>query len=284
MNRRTPSICVVTPSFNQREFIESTLSSVLDQAYPGLEYVVIDGGSTDGSVDVIRRHEGGLTFWSSEPDRGHAHAVNKGFARTTAEIMCWVNSSDMHYPWTLETVAQVFTDLPDVDWIIGVPSILGSQGGPKSVGPAFYNKYDFLAGDYRWVQQESVFWRRRLWDRAGGRLDDSLTCAADFDLWLRFLPLSPLCHVETVLGGWRVHDDPLGAQGGGLYERETSMLISRFAAGSDRRARRRGRLVRALASGRRKTAGQALHKYGVWPWYRHPRVLFDFERERWVLR
>jgi glycosyltransferase involved in cell wall biosynthesis len=280
-----PRISVVTPSFNQHDFVEATLRSVVDQAYPNLEYVVVDGGSTDGSVDVIRRYEERLSSWVSEPDNGHAHALNKGFARTTGDIMCWINSSDVHYPWTLETVSRVFTELPHVDWIMGIPSQFDAAGGPRHVSPGpGFNVYDFLAGDYRWIQQESVFWRRSLWERAGGRLDEGLRCAADFDLWLRFFRLAPLCRVQTVLAGFRVHEESLGGSGNGLYERETAELFSRFKAGFDGRMLRRARLVHAIGAGRRKVAGEALNRVGLWPWYRHPRISFDFAEGRWVLR
>lgn len=277
-------ISVVTPSFNQGELVEATLRSVITQQYPALEYVVIDGGSADDSVAIISRYAEDFAYWVSEPDRGHAQALNKGFARTSGEVMCWLNSSDLHYPWTLETVAKVFSDLPEVDWIMGVPTQFSSRGGPKSARPAYFNVYDFLAGHYRWVQQESVFWRRSLWERAGGRLDESLQCAADFDLWLRFLRLAPLYHVDTILGGYRVHDDALGEHGGGKYERETTALHARFAASVDRRSRSRARMVRAIGPRERKIVGQTLHKSGIWPWYGHPRVSFDYVDEKWVRR
>jgi glycosyltransferase involved in cell wall biosynthesis len=280
----TPRISVVTPSFQQAAFVEATLRSVVDQEYEGLEYVVIDGGSTDGSVEIIKRYEKHLAYWVSEPDNGHAHALNKGFARTSGDIMCWINSSDLHYPWTLQTVADVFASLPEVEWVMGMPSQFSTRGGPKSVGQSSMNVYDFLAGNYRWIQQESVFWRRSLWERAGGELNDRLVCAADFDLWLRFLRLAPLCHVGTLLAGFRVHDNRLGEVGNGLYERETTALHAEFVAAFGRRDLRRARLVRAVGAGRRKVVGQALHKVGVWPWYRHPDVRFDFNAERWSLR
>lgn len=279
-----PLISIVTPSLNQGDFIEATLRSVITQRYPRLEYVVIDGGSTDGSVEIIRRYAGDLACWVSEPDSGHAHALNKGFARTTGEIMAWLNSSDAYYPWTFETVAQVFSHLPEVEWIMGVPTLFGARGGPKTVGPGYFNVYDVLAGHYSWIQQESVFWRRSLWERAGGRLDQSLRCAADFDLWLRFLRLTPLYHVETILGGFRVHDEALGEHGNGQYLREARMLHSRFASAFDRRSLSRARMVRAIGPGPRKIVGQALNKIGVWPWYSYPRVGFDYTAERWVRR
>ena len=242
----TPTISVVTPSFNQGEFVEATLRSVITQNDPRVEYVVIDGGSTDGSVEIIRRYEDDLAFWVSEPDRGHAAAINKGFAHTSGEIMCWINSSDLYYPWTLETVRQIFTDLPQVQWIKGLPTEFGSSAGPKGVGRNYHNRYDFLAGNYRWIQQESVFWRRSLWERAGGRLNEDLRYAADFDLWLRFFRLAELHHVTTILGGFRIHGDRLGAAD--KYRPEAASLLSEYTAEQDRRSMCRARMIRAVGA------------------------------------
>ena len=151
-----PRISVVTPSFNQGEFLEATLRSVITQGYPELEYVVIDGGSTDDSVSIIERYEADLAYWVSEPDQGHAHALNKGFAKTTGEIMCWINSSDLYYPWTLETVAEIFSQLPQVDWIMGMSSIFDVCGRPRVVASASgVNVYDVLAGHYRSASSRS---------------------------------------------------------------------------------------------------------------------------------
>ena len=281
-----PRISVVTPSFNQGEFLEATLRSVIDQGYPELEYVVIDGGSTDDSVSIIERYRGNLAYWVSEPDQGHAHALNKGFAKATGEIMCWINSSDMYYPWTLETVAQIFSELPKVEWIQGVGSWFDVHGGPRAVPSASsaLNVYDVLSGHYLGIQQESVFWRRGLWERAGGRLDQSLTYAADLDLWLRFYRLAPLCHVQTLLGGFRVHGDQLGELGNGRYDREAHRLHARFLASFDRRSRARARLLRLAGPSVGRIVGDRLNKAGILPWYRHPRAVFDFDRLTWLLR
>jgi hypothetical protein len=278
------SISVVTPSFNQREFLESTLRSVIDQEYRPSQYAVVDGGSTDGSVGLIEQYESHLHYWVSEPDRGYADAVNKGFAHCDGDIMCWVNSSDMQYPWTLATVAEVFADLPQVEWIIGAPTEFALSGGPKEVGRSLHNKYDFLAGDYRWIQQESVFWRRGLWERAGGGLDTSLRYAADYDLWLRFFRLAELYHVPTPLGGFRIHGNRLGAAEG--YERETAMLISSFALEQDGRTLRRARAVRAISGrhGESRYAGLVLRRLGICPWYRHREVEYDHVARKWNAR
>jgi len=280
-----PQISVVTPSLNQGEFLEATLQSVITQGYPELEYVVVDGGSRDDSVAIIKRHEEHLAYWVSEADEGHAHALNKGFARTTGEIMCWINSSDLYYPWTFQTVAEVFSRFPQVEWIVGKGSMFDAAGRLRViVYEPGVNVFDVLAGDYRGIQQESVFWRRSLWERAGGRLDQTLTCAADLELWLRFFELAPLYHVETLLGGFRVHDERLGKAGGGIYGREAQQLHSRFMSRNDRRTLARARLIRAIGPGRRKTIGQGLNRLGILPWYEHPRVVFDFDHMVWTVQ
>ena len=279
-----PRISVVTPSFNQGQFLEATLRSVLDQEYGGLEYVVIDGGSTDGSAEIVERYASRLAYRVSEPDHGHAHALNKGFARTTGEIMCWINSSDMYYPWTLRTVAEIFTQLPEVEWITGVASWFDITGRLRHVsGGSAPNRYDMMGKSYRMIQQESVFWRRRLWDRAGGRLDERLTCAADLDLWLRFFRTAAFCYVPVVLGGFRRHDDALGEAGAGLYEREASALHARFVGEQDKRTLARARIVQSIGSGRRASVTEWLGRRGVLPWYRHLSARFDFDRLVWKL-
>ncbi len=280
-----PRISVVTPSFNQADYLEATLRSVITQRYPELEYVVVDGGSRDGSVDIIERYAAHLTFWTSEADGGHADALNKGFAKTTGEIMCWINSSDMQYPWTLHTVAEIFSQLPQVDWIAGVPSLFDAAGRPRAVAfPRRLNIYDVLAGDYRWIQQESVFWRRRLWERAGGRVDAELTCASDFELWLRFFRSARLYSVSTVLAGYRIHDDRLGEAGDGLYEREAKQAHSRFVVTCRRSTLARARLISLVGRGRRRLLSEGLAKLGLLPWYRHPSINYDFDHLKWVAR
>jgi glycosyltransferase involved in cell wall biosynthesis len=279
-------VSIVTPSFNQRAYLESTLDSVLSQDYGDLEYVVVDGGSTDGSAELIQDRADRLAWWVSEPDAGLYDALNKGFAHTSGDVMGWINSSDLQYPWTLSTVSEIFSRLPEVQWVMGMSSRFSTTGGPRSVRRGRFNVYDVLAGDYRWIQQESVFWRRGLWERAGGRLDDRLKRAADFDLWLRYLRLEPLYHVETLLGGWRVHEDHLGELGGGEYTREADEVWERFRAEAPPLLHSRARLVRLGLKARDgdHVVARSLHRLGMWPWYSHPEVVFDFELGSWVVR
>lgn len=276
-----PKISIVTPSYNQAEFLEQTISSVLNQNYANLEYVVIDAASTDGSVDIIREQAERLTYWVSEPDKGHADGLNKGFTHTNGEIMGWINSSDVHYPWTLQTVAQVFTDVPEAKWITGVPTHLADGMAPQNINPVYRNVYDFLSGDYCWLQQESIFWRRSLWDAAGGHLDTSLKSACDFEQWLRFFQLAPLYHVNTILAGFRYHDDRLGGLANDPYRDEAKRCFEKFDASFGPRERFRAKLVRMTnrVPGRGLSGG--LHKSGLWRWYQHPQITYDFTARHW---
>jgi len=276
-----PRISVVTPSLNHADLLDETLTSVLSQGYPSLEYVVVDGGSTDGSVDVIKRHEAGIARWVSEPDKGHADALNKGFAMTTGEIMAWINSTDVYYPWTLSTVADVFCDLPQVQWIGGMPTAVGSGPWPRGVLMGYCNKYDLLLGHESTIQQESVFWRRSLWEQAGGRLDDSLRLACDYELWLRFARYASLHHVSTILAGFRYHDDRRGLVCHSEYVREARAV--RDAEVTALPAREKAR-VAALRSIRRMVGRRGemlIGRAGVLGWHRYPRVVYDFPSQRW---
>ena len=276
-----PAISIVTPSLNQAEYLEETLTSVLDQGFGNLEYVVIDGGSGDGSVDIIKRHEEDISLWTSEPDAGHADALNKGFVRTTGEIMGWLNSSDVHYPWTLETVARIFRDLPEVEWIQGVPSYVDAGPHPKFIAESFCNRLDLLIEHSGMIQQESVFWRRSLWERAGGGLDDTLRLACDYELWTRFSRHALLYHVGTILSAFRYHEDSRGHLQREDYDREARRVREAELALTSQRERARVAVVGCVrhAGGHRATT--LLAKSRLLNWYRYARVNYDFSQREW---
>lgn len=200
-----PRISIVTPSFNQVDFVRETLDSVLFQNYPDLEYIVIDGGSTDGSANVISAYEDRLSYFVSEPDSGHGDALNKGFAKTTGDIMAWLNSDDKYMPWTLRTVANIFLQHPDINWIVGTNGWWNDQGALVESRNVYKNIHDFMRGDFQWIQQESVFWRRSLWERAGAHINTNYKLMVDGELWTRFFALDELHHVHALLGGYRMH-------------------------------------------------------------------------------
>jgi glycosyltransferase involved in cell wall biosynthesis len=220
-----PRISIVTPCLNAGAFLDEALRSVLDQGYPNLEYMVIDGGSTDGGVDVIRRHEARLAWWVSEPDRGHADALNKGFARSTGEIMGWLNADDVLHRGALWLLADLFTRFPEVEWLTGQPSHLDQRGAIVVAHPApAWSRLRFLSGDYRWIQQESTYWRRSLWQRTGARVSEEHSLALDFELWLRFFRVARLQSTEGLIGAFRFQ--PAQKTAGQLdeYERQANEL------------------------------------------------------------
>lgn len=180
-----PVISIVTPSFNQAAFLEATLRSVLDQNYPRLEYIVQDGGSTDGSVDILRRYDSRLTAWDSRPDRGQAHAINLGVQRTTGNIMAYLNSDDLLLPGSLAYVARFFAAHPDVEVVYGNRVLIDDHG--REIGRWVLPPHDNEAIKYiDFIPQETMFWRRRAWDAVGGHFDESFRFALDWDIILRF--------------------------------------------------------------------------------------------------
>lgn len=204
-----PKISLVTPVFNSAKYIEQTILSVLGQNYPNLEYFVVDGGSTDGTLDIIRKYESRFSGWISEPDNGMYDAINKGFARTSGEIMGWISATDMLLPGGLGVVGGVFSRFPRVEWITGRRTVLNEAGEITRTDPLMrWSRYDFLLGvPLRHIQQESTYWRRSLWQRAGGCVDGGRRWAADFELWTRFFRHSPLYTVDAIIGGFREHSD-----------------------------------------------------------------------------
>lgn len=204
-------IALVTPVFNSARYLEATIRSVLSQGYPNLEYVIADGGSTDGSLDIIRKYESQLHAWFSEPDRGMYDAINKGFARTSGEGMGWISATDLLHAGSLFVVGSVFRSFPEVEWITGRPTGFSDEGmAVETLRLRQWSRMRFLAGANRYIQQESTFWRRSLWDRAGGRVDDSRRSASDFELWVRFFRFARLYPVDALIGGFRSHPDSLG--------------------------------------------------------------------------
>jgi glycosyltransferase involved in cell wall biosynthesis len=208
-----PRIALVTPVFNSGKYIEQTIRSVLAQGYPNLDYFIVDGGSTDDTLEIIQKYGKQISGWISEPDNGMYDALNKGFSRTTGEIMGWISATDQLQLGGLAVAGSVFRDLPEVEWITGRPTIFNERGMTVMVlALTRWSRTRFLAGANRTIQQESTFWRRSLWEKAGGRVDSSRRNAADFELWLRFFRHAQIYPVDALIGGFRSHGDSLGLQ------------------------------------------------------------------------
>lgn len=206
-----PKISLVTPVRNSARYIEQTIRSVLAQQYPNLEYFIEDGGSTDGTVEIIRKYEGELAGWTSAPDDGMYDALNRGFARGTGEVMGWISATDLLHTRSLFVVGSVFRALPQVEWITGRPTGFSEEGWPVGVNRSVrhWSRWRFLAGSNRYIQQESTYWRRSLWERAGAHVDASRRDGSDFELWTRFFRYAQLYTVDALIGGFRVHPESL---------------------------------------------------------------------------
>lgn len=213
-----PTITLVTPSYNQAAYLEATIRSVLEQDYPALRFIIMDGGSTDGSVDIIQRYADKLTYWISTKDGGQSDAINKGFAieptevKPDNEIMTWLNSDDVLLPGALRRVGNIFADYPGLDWLTGQPANMDVEGNLRfrrlktGYSRSFIRRGWYHGRGLGFIRQEGTFWRRSLWNKVSG-INPALHYAMDFDLWRRFAVHSPLVAVEQHLAAFRTQPE-----------------------------------------------------------------------------
>ncbi len=197
---KLPKISVITPSYNQARFLEQTIRSVLSQGYPNLEYLIIDGGSTDGSVEIIRKYEEWLAYWITEKDRGQSHAINKGLTRATGQIMCWLNSDDYYPADTLRLVGKLLTDGTNNYALIGHAKTFFQDDRAPVVNRGEYLNRRRLLEFWKGYQmhQPSIFWRREVFDRVG-LLREDLDLTMDFDYWARIAEFYSFTNVDRIL-------------------------------------------------------------------------------------
>ncbi len=199
-----PKVSIVTPSFNQALFLEQTLRSVLEQDYPNLEYIVIDGGSTDGSLEIIQKYADQLAYWQSQPDQGQTDAINQGFDRASGEILAWLNSDDLLLPGAVNAAARALQAHPEAAMVYGDALLINAEG--KTIGkfPAAQTDYRKLRRGYVHIPQQASFFRADLW-RQVAPLDVSFYFAMDYDLWVRLAALAPLVYVPEFWAAFRLH-------------------------------------------------------------------------------
>ncbi len=220
-------ISIITPSFNQAAYLEQTMNSVLNQDYPHIEYIVVDGGSTDGSVEIIKKYADKLTYWVSEKDRGQADAINKGFARATGEIIAWLNSDDYYLPGTVSTVVKVFAERPDVLLVYG--DMLAVDENGKTFNTLTYKQLtleDLLC--FQIIGQPAVFMRRSALQAAGG-LDLTFHFLLDHYLWIRIAQLGNILHVDQTWAAARYHAGAKNRAKAAEFGREAFRILD-FAA------------------------------------------------------
>jgi glycosyltransferase involved in cell wall biosynthesis len=182
------------------------MRSVLEQNYPDIEYIVVDGGSTDGSVEIIKQYEDRLAWWTSEKDQGQTDAINKGFARARGELLAWLNSDDTYQPGAVAEAVRYFKDHPDTGLLYGDASFINVDGEIIGKFPSRQTDYRRLRQGYVHVAQQAAFFRADLW-RQVGPLDASFYFAMDYDLWVRLAALAPVVYLPRLWANFRLHGD-----------------------------------------------------------------------------
>lgn len=199
-----PLVSIVTPSFNQAAYLEETLRSVLDQDYPNIEYILVDGGSTDGSQEIIQRYADRLAWWVSEKDRGQTDAINKGFAHAHGEILAWLNSDDTYLPGAVAQAVAYLQAHPEAGMVYGDANLVDESGAVIGKFPARQTDYRRLRRGYVHIPQQAAFFRADLW-RQVGPLDPSFYFAMDYDLWVRLAGQAPLHYLPSLWANFRLH-------------------------------------------------------------------------------
>lgn len=201
-----PTLTLVTCSYQQARFLDATMRSVLNQQYPSLEYIVIDGASQDGSAEIIKKHAQNLSYWVSEKDSGQTEALKKGFARAQGEVQGWLCSDDILLPGALQAVGEFFRDNPNVGAVYGDALWIDADGKPlRAKREMGFNQFVFLH-DHNYIPQPSMFWRKSLYDAVGG-LDESFNLAMDSDLWARFSEKTNIAHLPQYLSCMRFYPE-----------------------------------------------------------------------------
>jgi len=220
-----PKISIVTPSYNQVQFLEETILSVLNQNYPNLEYIIIDGGSTDGSVEIIKKYEKHLAYWVSEPDRGQSHAINKGFAMSSGSILAWLNSDDIYVGKALFEVGGIFSKSESL-WVAGNCYVIHTDGTANLGRGKPKGGYLSLFVNCQY-SQPAVFWKREIWEKVG-KIDENLHFSFDYDLWLRFSNYQKFPYwTDVYLASFRIHDQSKTSSQKEKFDYEDSIVIKK---------------------------------------------------------
>ena len=205
--KENPLVTIVPPSFNQARYLPATIESVLGQDYPNIEYFVVDGGSTDGSREIIEEYADRFAWWVSEKDKGQTSAINKGFARANGEILAWLNSDDTYEPGAVREAVDFLVSNPDVGLVYGDCNFIDENGRKFGLFGAAQTDYEKLRKGYVHIPQQASFWRADLWKQVAP-LDESFFFAMDYDLWVRLASAAPIQYLPgRIWANFRLHGD-----------------------------------------------------------------------------
>ena len=199
-----PLVSIITPSYNQARFLRETIESVLSQDYPNLEYIIVDGGSTDGSLEIIKQYSEKLAWWVSEPDHGQTDAINKGFSHASGEILAWLNSDDTYQPNAITQAVESLLAHPEVSMVYGDANLINEQGEVIGQFPAKQTDLHRLLQGSVHIPQQTMFFPARYWLQVGP-LDPEIQFAMDYDLWVRLAKIAPLLYVPSLWANFRLH-------------------------------------------------------------------------------
>jgi glycosyltransferase involved in cell wall biosynthesis len=199
-----PLVSIITPSFNQARYIEATIQSVLMQDYPRIEYIIVDGGSTDETVAILKKYESRLAGWVSEKDGGQTDAINKGFARASGDILAWINSDDTYEPGAVSAAVKYLQEHPNVGMVYGDCNFINENGNVIGKFNAAQTSHRLIRQGYVHIPQQTMFFRAGLWEQVGP-LDPSFYFAMDYDLWTRISARTAIKYVPQTWANFRLH-------------------------------------------------------------------------------
>ncbi|MCU0390335.1 MAG: glycosyltransferase [Thermoflexibacter sp.] len=225
MKSNQPKITIITPSYNQGQYLEATIQSILNQGYPSLEYFIFDGGSTDNSLQIIEKYKKKITYWESEKDRGQSHAINKGFAKATGDIITWINSDDQLTPNALDTVAKYFALYPHIGFLHGKTILIGN--GKETIKGADSNDLNikYLAGLP--FPQPSAFFSRKLIEDFG-YLKEAYHYGMDYDFFLQAFLSYEVLALEEVLSKYLLHENSKTVSQASVFAKDYAKIFSRL--------------------------------------------------------
>lgn len=221
-----PKISIITVSYNQAEFIEENISSVKNQNYPNIEHIIIDAGSTDGTLEILKKYDDDLN-WVSEPDNGQSDGLNKGFKKATGDIIGWINSDDNLAPNSLHKIADFFMKNPNEIAVIGDQALIDEKSNTLRIVKSRGYTYDYLLNYAKGITQNSTFFKREVFDKIG-YLDESLHYAMDRDLFIRIASLKNMPYIEETLAEFRIQPNAKTAEGSHKFARELIKIRKKY--------------------------------------------------------